>query len=123
VQCARCRTENREGRRFCGECGQSFGLTCAACGFLNEGGEKFCGGCGRSLTAPAASAAPRFQSPQAYMPKHLAAHCHLDLGTFFQAVGRPEHAREHLMTATMLYREMDMRAWQARADAEMRRLA
>ena len=28
MQCPRCRTENREGRRFCGECGLSFGSVC-----------------------------------------------------------------------------------------------
>jgi len=70
--CPRCNTENREGRRFCGECGLSFASTCPACGFLNEGGEKFCGGCGKSLTATASPAEPRFSSPQTYTPKHLA---------------------------------------------------
>jgi hypothetical protein len=46
MQCPRCHAENREGRRFCGECGLSFALPCPACSFLNEGSEKFCGGCG-----------------------------------------------------------------------------
>ena len=72
MQCPRCQTENREGRRFCGECGLSFASTCPSCGFLNEGTEKFCGGCGRSLTSSGAPAEPRFHSPQAYTPKHLA---------------------------------------------------
>jgi class 3 adenylate cyclase/tetratricopeptide (TPR) repeat protein len=70
--CPRCHAENREGRRFCGECGLSFASTCPSCGFLNEGGEKFCGGCGRSLTATASPVEPRFSSPQTYTPKHLA---------------------------------------------------
>src|SRR5262245_41272678 len=70
--CPRCRAENREGRRFCGECGLSFASTCPSCGFLNEGGEKFCGGCGRSLTATASHVEPRFKSPQTYTPKHIA---------------------------------------------------
>jgi len=69
--CPRCHAENREGRRFCGECGLSFASTCPSCGFLNEGGEKFCGGCGRSLTATASPVEPR-TSPQTYTPKHLA---------------------------------------------------
>ena len=71
MQCPRCQTENREGRRFCGECGLSFASTCPSCGFLNEGTEKFCGGCGRSLASSGAPAEPRFHSPQAYTPKHL----------------------------------------------------
>jgi class 3 adenylate cyclase len=70
--CPRCRTENREGRRFCGECGLSFASTCHSCGFLNEGSEKFCGGCGRSLTTASSPVEPRFSSPQTYTPKHLA---------------------------------------------------
>src|SRR5207249_1925846 len=72
MQCPRCRAENREGRRFCGECGLSFASTCPSCGFLNEGSEKFCGGCGRSLTVSAATTEPRFTSPEYYTPKHLA---------------------------------------------------
>jgi len=72
IVCPRCHAENREGRRFCGECGLSFASTCPSCGFLNEGGEKFCGGCGRSLTATASPVEPRFSSPQTYIPKHLA---------------------------------------------------
>src|SRR2546427_5213155 len=47
MQCPRCHAENREGRRFCGECGLSLASTCSSCGFLNEGSEKFCGGGGR----------------------------------------------------------------------------
>ena len=72
MQCPRCRAENREGRRFCGECGLSFASTCPSCGFLNEGSEKFCGGCGRSLTAAPVTAEAKFRSPQTYTPKHLA---------------------------------------------------
>src|SRR5262245_55688775 len=72
VVCPRCHAENREGRRFCGECGLSFASTCPSCGFLNEGSEKFCGGCGKSLTATASRVEPRFSSPQTYTPKHLA---------------------------------------------------
>src|SRR5262245_57844099 len=70
MQCARCRAENREGRRFCGECGLSLTATCPFCGFTNEGNEKFCGGCGRALTA--APEEPKSLSPQAFMPQYLA---------------------------------------------------
>jgi class 3 adenylate cyclase/tetratricopeptide (TPR) repeat protein len=72
MQCPRCHAENREGRRFCGECGLSFASTCPSCGFLNEGSEKFCGGCGRSLTPASTVVEPKFGSPQSYTPKHLA---------------------------------------------------
>ena len=69
--CPRCGTENREGRRFCAECGASLALACSACGFSNEAGEKFCGGCGASL-APAPTGAVKFSTPQSYTPRHLA---------------------------------------------------
>src|SRR5438552_5206118 len=72
MECPRCRAENREGRRFCGECGLSFASACLSCDFLNEGSEKFCGGCGRSLTLTLTPAEPRFSSPHSYTPKHLA---------------------------------------------------
>jgi class 3 adenylate cyclase/tetratricopeptide (TPR) repeat protein len=72
MQCPRCRAENREARRFCGECGLSFAATCPSCGFPNESNEKFCGGCGRSLTSSAATVEAKFQSPQTYTPRHLA---------------------------------------------------
>ena len=34
--------------------------------------------------------------------------------------GKREQAREHLATATTMYREMDMRFWLEKAEAEMR---
>jgi hypothetical protein len=37
--------------------------------------------------------------------------------------GQREQAQEHLITATTMYREMDMRFWLERAEAEMRELA
>jgi class 3 adenylate cyclase/tetratricopeptide (TPR) repeat protein len=72
MQCPRCHAENREGRRFCGECGLSLSSTCPSCGFLNEGNEKFCGGCGGPLSQSPRSAEAKFASPQSYTPKHLA---------------------------------------------------
>jgi class 3 adenylate cyclase/tetratricopeptide (TPR) repeat protein len=69
--CRRCHAENREGRRFCSECGLSLAATCSSCGFQNEGDEKFCGGCGRSLSPIAISAKPQYGSLESYTPKHL----------------------------------------------------
>jgi hypothetical protein len=39
----------------------------------------------------------------------LVAHCHLGLGKLYRRTGQREQAREHLTTATTMYREMDMR--------------
>jgi len=73
VKCPRCQHENREGRRFCSECGASLALPCPACHFANDPGEKFCGGCGALLrTATGATTGSRFSSPESYTPRHLA---------------------------------------------------
>ena len=49
----------------------------------------------------------------------LAAHCHLGLGKLYRRTGKREQAREHLTAATTMYREMDMRFWLEKAEAEM----
>ena len=72
MKCPRCERENREGRRFCAECGASLAFACPSCGFSNKPGENFCGGCGARLGPPAVAAAVRFSSPEAYTPQHLA---------------------------------------------------
>jgi len=50
----------------------------------------------------------------------LAAHCHFDLGRLFRKTDQHEQARQHLTTATTMFREMDMRFWLDQAEAEMR---
>jgi DNA-binding SARP family transcriptional activator/tetratricopeptide (TPR) repeat protein len=51
------------------------------------------------------------------------AHCHLGLGKLYGCTGRRDQAREHLTTATTMYRDMDMRHWLEQAEAEIRPLA
>ncbi|HTK90500.1 MAG TPA: AAA family ATPase [Verrucomicrobiae bacterium] len=71
MTCPRCRTDNREGSRFCSACGAALDAACPACGFAVEPGSRFCGGCGRPLgAAPGVSA--RLTSPDAYTPRHIA---------------------------------------------------
>jgi tetratricopeptide (TPR) repeat protein len=53
----------------------------------------------------------------------LVAHCHLGLGKLYRRTGKREQAQEHLATATMMYREMDMRFWLEQAEAELRQFA
>jgi class 3 adenylate cyclase/predicted ATPase len=62
MQCPHCQAENREGRRFCADCGARLAVACPDCGFSNEPGEKFCGGCGAALT-PAAEGPATASSP------------------------------------------------------------
>jgi len=52
----------------------------------------------------------------------LIAHCHLGLGKLYQRTGKREQAREHLTTATTMYRDMDMRFWREQADAALAEL-
>jgi tetratricopeptide (TPR) repeat protein len=48
----------------------------------------------------------------------LVAHCHLGLGKLHWRTGKREQSQEHLATATTMYREMDMRFWLEKAEAE-----
>jgi tetratricopeptide (TPR) repeat protein len=48
----------------------------------------------------------------------LIAHCHLGLGKLYRRTGKREEAKEHLATATTMYREMDMRFWLEQAEAK-----
>lgn len=58
MKCPRCQAENREGARFCRECGALLGAVCSSCGAEVQAGSKFCDGCGTPLVA-----APR-QGPE-----------------------------------------------------------
>ena len=49
----------------------------------------------------------------------LVAHCHLGLGKLSRRTGKQDQAREHLTTATTMYREMDMTYWLEQAEAEI----
>lgn len=53
----------------------------------------------------------------------LVANTHLGLGKLCRRTGKHKRARQHLTTATTMYREMDMQFWLQHADAEMCRLA
>src|SRR5437660_4062449 len=57
MRCQSCGTENREGRKFCAECGSPLAAACPSCGAANEPGERFCGECGAALGEAAPSAA------------------------------------------------------------------
>jgi hypothetical protein len=65
---------------------------------------------GAALDGAAAhyQAAQVIGNPRGMRP--LVAHCHLGLGKLYRT-GQREQAREHLTTATTMYREMDMRFW------------
>ena len=67
MRCSKCGNNNREGRKFCAECGAPTAVRCPQCGTANEAGEKFCGECGASLAnrAPAKASEPLAAKPAA----------------------------------------------------------
>ena len=69
MTCPRCQSQNREGVRFCEECGGRLVTSCASCGAELLPDKKFCGSCGSPATPEPVERQP---STQAYTPKHLA---------------------------------------------------
>jgi tetratricopeptide (TPR) repeat protein len=51
--------------------------------------------------------------------KPLMAHCHLSLSKLYRRTGNLQEAQEHLIIATAMYREMDMRFYLEQAEAEI----
>ena len=66
MRCPRCHAPNREGVRFCEDCGSRLALRCPSCGAEAPFGRRFCGACGAALGAYS-----RFVSPQVYTPDYL----------------------------------------------------
>ena len=68
MTCPSCGTENRQGRKFCSECGTALASACPTCGASNEPGEKFCGECGSAITESAVAAEPAPPTTKATTP-------------------------------------------------------
>jgi class 3 adenylate cyclase/predicted ATPase len=69
MRCSKCTAENREGRKFCAECGAPLKARCASCGAENDPAEKFCGECGVALAGKAqtVSAAAKLTIPEIHL--------------------------------------------------------
>ncbi len=63
MECPSCRTEVREGSKFCDECGAPVPTRCPACGGTNRAGAKFCSDCGAKLGRPGGSVPPPASAP------------------------------------------------------------
>jgi len=51
MKCPKCKKENPEGMKFCGQCGANLERVCPSCNFTNPLDFKFCGKCGQKLEA------------------------------------------------------------------------
>ncbi|MGH9273967.1 MAG: adenylate/guanylate cyclase domain-containing protein, partial [Acidimicrobiales bacterium] len=58
VTCPSCAAENPDGKRFCGDCGESLAIVCRTCGAAVEPGKRFCGDCGAAVAGAGAGAVP-----------------------------------------------------------------
>src|SRR4030095_15044634 len=70
MKCPRCQPESPPQAKFCLECATPLALRCANCGTHLPAGAKFCFECATPVSA--SGSPPRFVSPEAYTPKHLA---------------------------------------------------
>jgi class 3 adenylate cyclase/tetratricopeptide (TPR) repeat protein len=72
MKCTKCRSDNREGVKFCEECGTQLELECPACKAKLPLDKKFCGECGHALKERQEIPAIDYSKPQSYTPKFLA---------------------------------------------------
>src|SRR5271157_2579451 len=68
MRCSKCAFDNREGRKFCAQCGTALDLRCPSCGADNTPGEKFCGECGAAIGGAASESAQKASEPKPTAP-------------------------------------------------------
>jgi len=56
MKCQKCQFENRDGAKFCKQCGAKLELKCPSCGHVHDPGSSFCDECGHDFT--------RLESPE-----------------------------------------------------------
>ena len=78
--------------------------------------DRFDAGCGEAHYRQALALA----EPCGMRP--LLAHCHFGLSRLHWRTGAREQAREHIATATTMYRDMDMPFWLEQAEVEMQQV-
>ena len=75
MRCAKCGSDNRDGRKFCAKCAAPLARLCPQCGASNEPGEDFCGECGAELVqspvAPKKSNDAPIRIPDTFAPENI----------------------------------------------------
>ncbi len=66
MKCPKCQSENREGVKFCEECGTKMELACPGCGARILAGKKFFGECGYDLKTRKEPTPINYSQPQKY---------------------------------------------------------
>jgi len=69
MKCPKCQFDNREGVRFCEECGTKFELECPSCKANIPIGRKFCGECGHELSEPTETAPLKDSEKETQIPE------------------------------------------------------
>src|SRR5215467_4337363 len=103
MRCSKCGSDNRQGRKFCTNCGTALVAACPKCGAPIQPDERFCGECGTALGDAARAAAPAVTAPAAASAggerRHLTVlFCDLAGSTEIAAQLDPEEWRETVAT-------------------------
>jgi class 3 adenylate cyclase/tetratricopeptide (TPR) repeat protein len=72
MQCPECQFDNRQGAKFCKNCGTELFLICPQCNTPYTPDSSFCDECGFNLLRPVKAPTVNYSEPQSYTPKHLA---------------------------------------------------
>jgi hypothetical protein len=72
MQCPKCQADNREGVKFCEDCGAKMEVQCPECRSVIPLGKRFCGDCGYDLKKPKAAPTIDYQQPRSYTPNFIA---------------------------------------------------
>ena len=72
MKCPKCKVENREGARFCIECGEKLEIRCPQCKKSLPPSARFCDDCGHNLKQATETQAIDYSKPQSYTPRFLA---------------------------------------------------
>jgi len=72
MRCPGCQLDNREGAKFCKECGTKLERKCPSCGYRFESDALFCDECGYNFATPRAPLRVDYSRPESYTPKFLA---------------------------------------------------
>ena len=121
MRCPKCATENREGRKFCAECGAPLNARCASCGAENDPAEKFCGECGVALAGKAQAVSANAPATKRTTPEIQVTLGHADTSTAAEGERKTVTALfADIKGSTELMRDLDPEEARAIVDPVLR---